>query len=81
MSDADEQVVTVVVDVKADDGAPDPSKAEVQETDDTEQQQDGAKPEDSGSEDEVETGSKEHVQSLSLNNETETSNIESIKDL
>lgn len=71
MSDADEQVVTVEVDVPADDGAPDP---EVQETGDTEQQQDGAKQggEDSGSEDEVETGGEERFQSLSLNNEMET---------
>lgn len=52
---SDEQVVTVEVDVPAEDGAPDPAAQEA--AGDTEQQQDDGK-HDSGSEDELETGGK-----------------------
>lgn len=58
---SDEQVVTVEVDVPAEDGTPDPAAEEA--AGDTEQQQDDGK-HDSGSEDELETGGKKHFKPL-----------------
>lgn len=71
MSDSNEQVVTVEVDVPADDGAADPAAQEAGDTEgDTEQQQDETK-QDSGSEDELETGGEKYFQNLPLPNGTE----------